>query len=74
MKNDKKEKIIHGLDIVFASISIIALGLLYYSIQYTVLDVVDWLSNLEWYWYGLVFIITIAHPVMHLLKHLKKYL
>lgn len=72
MNSDQKEKIMIGLDIVFASISLIALGLFYSSMRSEIYDVIDWLSSLEWYWYGLIFIITIIHPVVHLLKYLKK--
>jgi len=72
MNSDQKEKIMIGLDIVFASISLIALGLFYSSMRYRMDEVMDWLLSLEWYWYGLIFIITIVHPVVHLLKYLKK--
>jgi hypothetical protein len=72
MKKNKKEKIVIGLDIVFATISLIALGLFYSSMKYKVYDVIDWLSNLEWYWYGIIFIITILHPVVHLSKYLRR--
>jgi TRAP-type mannitol/chloroaromatic compound transport system permease small subunit len=72
MNSDQKEKIMIGLDIVFASISLIALGLFYSSMRYRMDEVMDWLLSLEWYWYGLIFIITIIHPVVHLLKYLKK--
>ncbi len=72
MKEDHKEKMMIGLDIMFASISLAALALFNYSIRYHVSDVMDWVSNLDWYWYALVFVITAIHPMMHLMKYLKK--
>ncbi|MBT4935699.1 hypothetical protein HOL21_02115 [Candidatus Woesearchaeota archaeon] len=72
IKDAQKKKIITLLDIVFATISLVALGLFYSSVKSEFYTVMDWLSSLEWYWYGLIFIITIIHPVIHLLKYLKR--
>jgi hypothetical protein len=72
MKDDTKEKIKIGLDIILGLISLITLGMFYSSVKYRIYDVMDWLSNLEWYWYGLIFFITILHPIFHLLKYLRK--
>jgi hypothetical protein len=56
------------INLVLISVALISFLLLFSTIEYKLLDLFEWLFNLDWYWYGIIAIITAIRPVRYLLK------
>lgn len=69
IKTDIKKRIV---DIYLLIISIVAFYLLYSELKYKIIDLYDWLFNLNWYWYLIVGILAAIKPIHTLLTMIKK--
>jgi len=56
------------INLVLIVVALTSLLLLFSNIEYKLLDLFEWLFNLEWYWYAIVLIIAAIRPVTYLLK------
>ena len=56
------------INLTLIGVALISFFLLFSNIEYKLLDLFEWLFNLDWYWYAIILIITAIRPIRYLLK------
>lgn len=56
------------INLILIVVALVSFLLLFSTIEYKLLDLFEWLFNLDWHWYAVIVIIAAIRPVIYFLK------